>query len=148
MKKFITAIAVSAAITAIALAKADKACWTTSQEQWPAPNAIGWHPLVPVVGQYSGGAVASVQYASMSMSTLLVKVTTAINGVSTSNTYTNLATGFSITPEWKGSITLPEQTLCNLPGNYGKVEVWAYYPDKAVGSRDFYAYASAKIQGN
>ena len=80
------------------------------------------------------------------MSTLLVKVTTAINGVSTSNTYTNLYHRILNNTRWKGSITLPEQTLCNLPGNYGKVEVWAYYPDKAVGSRDFYAYASAKIR--
>lgn len=148
MKKFITAIAVSTAITAIALAKADKSCWTTSSQQWPESNAVGWHPLVPNVGRYSGGAIASVSYASFANSSLLVKVTTFINGVSTSNYYTNTSNGFSYTPEWRGTITLPEQVLCNLPGNYGQVQVWAYYPDKSVGSSEFYAYASAKVQGN
>lgn len=129
------------------LAKADKACWTTASQQWPEPT-LGWHPLVPNVGQYSGGAVAVVNYASLAYSTLLVKITTRINGVSTSNYYTNTSNGFSYTPEWRGSITLPEQVLCNLPGNYGQVQVWAYYPDKSVGSSEFYAYAAAKIQGN
>lgn len=151
MKKFITTIAALTIAFGPSLelaAKADKSCWTSSTQQWPEPNIIGYHQLVPMVGQYSGGAVATVKYASLVISTLLTKVTTTINGVATVNYYTNTVSGVSCTPEWRGSITLPEQVLCNLPGNYGQVQVWAYYPDKPVGSSEFYAYASAKVQGN
>ena len=151
MNKFITAIAALTIAFGPSLelaAKADKSCWTSSTQQWPAPSIFGYHQLVPNAGQYSGGAVAYVQYASFAISTLLTKITTTINGVSTVNYYTNTASGVSYTSEWRGSITLPEQVLCNLPGNFAQVQVWAYYPDQAVGSTNFYAYASAKVQGN
>ncbi len=144
----ITALTFILAPTFEASAKADKSCWITSTQQWPSPNIIGYHQLVPMVGQYSGGAVATVKYASLVVSTLLTKVTTTINGVSTVDYYTNTVSGVSCTPEWRGSITLPEQVLCNLPGNFAQVQVWAYYAGQAVGSANFYAYASAKVQGN
>lgn len=147
MKKVIAAVAVLAALTAAALAKADKSCWTGSKEQSPAPNMIGWAPLVPVTAQTSGGATALVNVATYAYVNLLTKVTTSINGVTTTDYYTNYASG-SIVSDWKGSITLPDQILCDKPGNYGMVQVWMYDPAQAFGGSTFSAYASAKIQGN
>lgn len=144
MKKFITAIAVSASITAIALAKADKACWIGSTTVWPQPMTFG---LQPRTLDSSGGATAQVDNTSYAMENLLTKVTICINGLTTSNYYTNNYE-FMALKEWHGSITIPYELLCNFPNNYAQVQIWAYPAGTPVGGKNFTSYAAAKIQGN
>ena len=149
MKKFITSIAVSAAITAIALAKADKSCWSGSIQQWPDANLFGWSPLMPsTLNASDGGAVALITHAAYTSGTVLTRTTTTINGVTTSSYKTNEVSGKLFGDNVMVRIQLPEPVLCNFPNNFAKVEAWLYYAPQVVGSADFSGYASAKIQGN
>jgi len=145
MKRFITSIAVSAAITAIALAKADKSCWIGSKEVWPQATTFG---LQARVGDSSGGATAQVNNTSYAFENLLTKVTVSVYGVTTVNYYTNNAFSVGFANDWKGSITLPYDLLCNFPNNYAQVQVWAFPAGTPVGDTGYTSYAVAKIQGN
>lgn len=145
MKKFITAIAVSTAITAIALAKADKSCWTGSTQVWPELRTFGLRPYAGIGGD---GATARIDQTAITLNSQLSKITTSIHGVVTVAYYTNAPLlGWTDGP-WKQSITLPAEVLCNYPGNYAQIQMWSYTPQQSFGGATCDNYASAKIQGN
>lgn len=145
MKKLIAAIAVSTAITAAALAKADKSCWIGSTQVWPEATTFG---LQARVGDSSSGATARVDNRSFAFENLLTKVTVSVYGVTTVNYYTNNAFSVELASDWKGAVTLPYDLLCNFSGNYAQVQVWAFPAGTPVGNTGYTSYAVAKIQGN
>ena len=148
MKKFITAIAALTIAFGPSLelaAKADKACWIGSTQVWPQAVTFG---LQARVGESSGGATAQVNNTSYAFENLLTKVTVSVYGVTTVNYYTNNAFNVGFANDWKGSVTLPYDLLCNLSGNYAQVQVWAFPAGTPVGNTGYTSYAAAKIQGN
>lgn len=152
MKKFTTAIAALTIAFGPSLelaAKADKSCWSGSIQQWPDANFFGWSPLMPsTIHASDGGAAALITYAAYTVGTVLTKTSTSINGVPTATYKTNQVSRGLLGDNLMVRIQLPEPVLCNFPNNFAKVEAWLYYAPQVVGSADFSAYASAKIQGN
>jgi hypothetical protein len=144
MKKLITAIAVSSAITAIALAKADKLCWIGSTQVWPEAETFGLQARTMAT---SGGITARVDNGSFAFYNSLSKITLQVNGVKTVNYYTNFIFSSS-GGEWKQAITLPVELLCDRPDNWAQVQMWIYTSQQQFGGPVYSGYGSAKIQGN